>query len=186
MKRSPATLKPTATKAAKKPAAQLVGKKASAASKGRSAKSGTFTAMHGTARAESSAKAELSGLLERINRNLDETEALLASWAVAIWSDLKAVALAVHRLTEAEKKLAEIAADNKAAIKELRGVVQDLRDRQLKIETRMESLDEIISVKAQATAALAVAQTLGPIMERLARLETQNPGSVARLPPPAQ
>ncbi|WP_277751823.1 hypothetical protein [Dankookia rubra] len=40
---------------------------------------------------------------------------------MAIWDDLKAVALAVHRLTEAEKRLAELAAENKAAIKELRG-----------------------------------------------------------------
>ncbi len=100
------------------------------------------------------------------------------------WQDLKAVALAVHRLTEAEKKLAEMAAENKAAIKELRGLVQDLRERQLKIEARMESLDEVVSTRAQATAALAVAHALAPIMERLARLEAKDQAGPPRLSPP--
>ncbi|MBL6082516.1 hypothetical protein JMJ56_31615 [Belnapia sp. T18] len=102
---------------------------------------------------------------------------------MAIWNDLKAVALAVHRLTEAEKRLAELAAENKAAIKELRGQMQELRERQIRIEAKLESLDEVVTTKAQASAALAVAQALGPIMERLARLEIQPPAP-PRLPPP--
>ena len=103
---------------------------------------------------------------------------------MAIWDDLKAVALAVHRLTEAEKKLAEIAAENKAAIRELRGQMQELRERQIRIEARLESLDEVVTTKAQGSAAMVVAQALGPILERLARLEAQSPGP-PRLPPPA-
>jgi malate/lactate dehydrogenase len=103
---------------------------------------------------------------------------------VAAWDDLKAVALALHRLSESEKKLAELAAENKAAVKELRAIMQELRERQLKIETRLDALDEIVTTKAQATAALAVAQALAPIMERLARLESQPPPP-PRLPPPA-
>jgi hypothetical protein len=103
---------------------------------------------------------------------------------VAIWDDLKAVALAVHRLTEAEKKLAELAAENKAAIRELRGQMQELRERQIRMEARLESLDEVVTTKAQGSAAMAVAQALGPILERLARLEAQPPGP-PRLPPPA-
>ena len=103
---------------------------------------------------------------------------------MAAWDDLKAVALALHRLSESEKKLAELAAENKAAVKELRATMQELRERQLKIETRLDALDEIVTTKAQATAALAVAQALAPIMERLARLESQPPPP-PRLPPPA-
>ena len=53
---------------------------------------------------------------------------------MAAWDDLKAVALALHRLSESEKKLAELAAENKAAVKELRAIMQELRERQLKIE----------------------------------------------------
>ncbi|CAA9250068.1 MAG: hypothetical protein AVDCRST_MAG08-2129 [uncultured Acetobacteraceae bacterium] len=61
---------------AKKPA--TAAKKAAAGVRKRSAKSGSFTPIRGHTRAESSARAELSGLLERINRTIDETEALLA------------------------------------------------------------------------------------------------------------
>ena len=105
---------------------------------------------------------------------------------MAIWDDLKAVALAVHRLTEAEKKLAELAAENKSAIKELHATVQELRERQIRIETRLETLDDVVTTKAQATAAMAVAQALAPLMERLARLETRRSvdGGSPRLPPP--
>ncbi len=103
---------------------------------------------------------------------------------MAIWDDLKAVVLALHRLSESEKKLAEMAADNKAAVKELRATMQELRERQLRIEIRLDSLDEVITTKAQATAALSVAQALAPIMERLARLEARGGGTAARLPPP--
>ncbi len=103
-----------------------------------------------------------------------------------MWQDLKAVALAVHRLTEAERKLAELAAENRVALKELRTEMQSLRDRQLRLEARLEALDEVISTKAQATAALAVAQALGPLMERLARLEAgRGDGGRPRLPPGA-
>jgi len=90
---------------------------------------------------------------------------------VGIWQDVKAVALAVHRLSEAEKKLAEQAAETKAAVKELRTMLQDTRDRQLRIEARLDGLDEVISTKAQANAALAVAGALAQVGERLARLE---------------
>lgn len=95
---------------------------------------------------------------------------------MAIWDDLKAVALAIHRLTEAEKRLAELAAENKAAIRKLRGKMQELRDRQIRTEARLESLDEVVTTKAQGSAAMTVAQALGPILERLARLEAQPPG----------
>jgi chromosome segregation ATPase len=107
---------------------------------------------------------------------------------VAIWNDLKAVALALHRLSESEKKLAELAAENKAAIKELRATMQELRERQIKIETRLESLDEVVTTKAQATAAMAVAQALAPMMERLARLEVRGggEGGPPRLSPPQE
>ena len=109
---------------------------------------------------------------------------------MGIWEDVKAVALAVHRLSEAEKKLAEQAAETKAAVKELRGLLQDVRDRQLRIEARLDALDEVISTKAQANAALAVAGALTQFGERLARLETnaQAPpgggGGQPRLTPP--
>lgn len=107
---------------------------------------------------------------------------------MGIWDELKAVALAVHRLTEAEKKMAEMAAENRAAVKELRALLQDMRDRQLRLEGRMDSLDEIASSKAQGMAALAVANALGPMMERLARLEVgdrpRSTSRAARLPPP--
>jgi hypothetical protein len=107
---------------------------------------------------------------------------------VAIWDDVKAVGLALHRLTESEKKLAEMAADNKAAVKELRATMQDLRERQIRIEAKLESLDEVVTTKAQATAAMAVAQALAPIMERLARLEARGggEGGPPRLSPPQE
>lgn len=90
---------------------------------------------------------------------------------MGVWQDAKAIALALHRLGEAEKKLAEQAAETKAAVKELRGLLQDARDRQLRIEARLDGLDEVISTKAQANAALAVAGALAQLGERLARLE---------------
>lgn len=105
---------------------------------------------------------------------------------MSIWSDIKAVALALHRLSESEKKLAEVAAENKAAIKELRVQVQALREQQVRIEVRLDSLDEVVSTKAQATAALAVAQALAPLTERLVRLETRSGADdgLPRLTPP--
>lgn len=102
---------------------------------------------------------------------------------MAVWDDIKAILLALHRLSESEKKLAELAAENKAAIKDLRAQVQELRERQIRIEARLESLDEVVTTKAQATAALAVAQALAPMAERLARLETGD--QAPRLPPPS-
>ena len=78
-----------------------------------------------------------------------------------------------------------MAAENKAVIRELRAQVQEVRERQVRIEARLDSLDEVISTKAQATAALAVAQALAPMMERLARLEVRDgiDGGAPRLPP---
>lgn len=56
-------------------------------------------------------------------------------------------------------------------MKGLRGLLQDVRDRQLRIEARLDGLDEVISTKAQSNAAMAVASALTQIGERLARLE---------------
>ena len=106
---------------------------------------------------------------------------------MGIWDDLKAVALAVHRLTEAEKKLAGQAAEAKSSLKEMRAQIQDLRERRIRIEARLDGLDETVSVKAQAHAAIAVSGALAQITDRLARLEGGAPdagsGGQARLPP---
>ena len=90
---------------------------------------------------------------------------------MGIWQDATAVALAAHRLSEAEKKLAEQAAETKAAVKELRAMLQDMRVRQLRTEARLDGLDEVISTKAQANAAFAAAGALPQTGERLTRLE---------------
>ena len=90
---------------------------------------------------------------------------------MGIWDDVKAVALAVHRLSEAEKRLAEQAAETRNALKEIRAQIQDLRDRQLRIEARLDGVDDIAATKAQAQAAYAVSGALAQITERLTRLK---------------
>lgn len=98
---------------------------------------------------------------------------------MGVWEDLKAVALAVHRLTQAEKQLAEQAAEMKAAPKTLREQLQDVRDRQTRIEARLDGLGEVILTKAvsaaQNAATLAFADMHARFAERLARLEAGPP-----------
>lgn len=101
---------------------------------------------------------------------------------MGVWDDLKAMMLAVHRLTQAEKQLAEQAAETRAALKAVREEFAALRDRQTRLETLLEGLDSKVMTQAEAAArsaaTLAVSRDIGSLRERLAAVEAR------RLPPP--
>ena len=94
--------------------------------------------------------------------------------------------LAVHRLTQAEKQLAEQAAETPAALKAVREELAALRDRQTRIETPLEGLDTKVMTQAESAArsaaALAVGRDIGSLRERLAAIGMR--AGTGRLPPP--
>lgn len=94
-----------------------------------------------------------------------------------MWRDLKAILAAVPRLAGVEKKHAEVTAENRAALKDLRVERQARRERQVRIAARPGTPDGLIPTGAQASAALALARDVAPLRERLARLEAVGAGA---------
>jgi hypothetical protein len=99
---------------------------------------------------------------------------------LGLYDDLKAAALAVHRLTVAEKALAEQSAESRKAIAEIRTQLQDIRDRQIRLEARLDGLDDAIVHRANAAAMAAVSSAFAILAQRIAALE-----SAAHSGPPA-
>ncbi|MBD0274580.1 MAG: hypothetical protein ICV73_21950 [Acetobacteraceae bacterium] len=103
---------------------------------------------------------------------------------MGVWDDLKAVVLAVHRLTQAEKQFAEQAAETRVALRAAREEPAILRDRRTRLEGLLEGQDSRVMTQAEAAArsaaTLAVSRDIGSLRERLAAVEAR------RLPPPPE
>lgn len=94
---------------------------------------------------------------------------------MSIYDDVKATLAAVQRLTAAERTLADHVTEYRRPLGDVSRQVQELRDRQLRIELKLETLDKVVTTRAQAAAAAAaamgVAAALAAHAERLRALE---------------
>jgi hypothetical protein len=107
---------------------------------------------------------------------------------MGVYEDLKTALATVQRLSALENRFSDYIIENRKALADMRADIAEVRERQARIEQRLDGQEDILTSRAQAAAATASAATVGAtiagLAERIALLEAGAPRPGGRLTAP--